>query len=235
MGARRRPNGRRMAARRPGKYAGMKLYKETLAAAPITIDNVGGAVGPNPFKFQAKFSDITNTVPPGATVGTRDSFRSLYSRYCIVGVKYRFIPLFTSSDSSTNPSARVVHAISRDPNGVSLTELDVVRQNDCKFTDTTKGFSVYIKNPEPILYSTAGSTAGTLPNQVTPGIANQVAASPSTKKWTWLPTRIDTANGGVHLSHVGLDMVITPSTLLANPTQVYNVFATIYVAFKEQD
>jgi len=233
MGGRRRPNGRKMGRRpRSNKYAGMKLYKETIQATPIVLD--AGAVG-NAFKFQAKFTDITNSVPPGATVGTRDSFRSLYSRYCIVGVKYRFIPLFTSSDSLTNPAARVVHAISRDPNGVSLTELDIVRQNDCKFTDTTKGFSVYVKNPEPILYSTAGSTAGTLPNQVIPAIGNQVSASPSTRKWTWLPTRIDTTNGGVHPSHVGLDMYITPNTALPNETTVYNVFSTIYVAFKEQD
>jgi len=209
----------------------MKLYKETTTADPIVIPNGAGGIS---LKLFSNFTNITNAVPPGASVGTRDSFKSLYSRYCIVGVKHRFIPLFTSSDSTTNPAARVVYAISRDPNGVPQTELDIVRQNDCKFTDTTKGFSVYIKNPEPILYSTAG-TASQLPNSVVPTIANQVSASPATRKWTWLPTRIDTANGGQHPDHVGMDIYLTPNTALPNPTQVYNVFTTIYVAFKEQD
>jgi len=231
MGARRRPNGRRMAARRPGKYSGMKLYKETCPALLVSLP-AGGAGAK--LKLTTNIQDITNSVPPGATVGTLDSFKSLYSRYCIVGVKYRFIPTFTSSDSTTNPAARVVYAISRDPNGVVVSELDVIRQNDCKFTDTTKGFSLYIKNPEPVLYSTAG-VSNQLPNLVTPGIANQVSASPSTKKWTWLPTRIDIDNGGIHPDHVGADMFITPNTLLANSTQVYTVFKTVYVAFKEQD
>jgi len=140
----------------------------------------------------------------------------------------------SSPHSTTNPAARVVYAISRDPNGVVTGELDIIRQNDCKFTDTTKGFSIYIKSPEPVLYSTAG-VSNLPPNQVAPSIANQVTASPSTKRWTWLPTRIDVANGGIHPDHVGADMMITPNTSLANSTQVYTVFKTIYVAFKEQD
>lgn len=209
----------------------MKLFKETIPA--LTVSLPAGAGGAK-LKLTTNLQDITNAVPPGATVGTLDSFKSLYSRYCIVGVKYRFIPTFTSSDSTTNPAARVVYAISRDPNGVVNSELDVIRQNDCKFTDTTKGFSLYIKNPEPVLYSTAGAAA-VLPNNVVPGIANQVSASPATSKWTWLPTRIDVANGGIHPDHVGADMYITPNTALAGSTQVYTVFKTIYVAFKEQD
>lgn len=228
---RRRPNGRRMARSRPGKYSGMKLYKETCAAVVLSLP---AGAGGQPIKLTSNIQDITNAVPPGASVGTLDSFKSLYSRYCIVGVKYRFIPTFTSSDSTTNPAARVVYAISRDPNGVLNTELDIVRQNDCKFTDTTKGFSLYIKNPEPVLYSTAGAS-DQLPNTVVPGIANQVSASPSTSKWTWLPTRIDVANGGIHPDHVGADMFITPNTALGAITQVYTVFKTLYVAFKEQD
>lgn len=209
----------------------MKLFKETVL--PIAVSLPAGTGGLS-LKLKANLQDITNAVPPGATVGTLDSFKSLYSRYAILGVKYRFIPLFTSSDSGTNPAARVVYAISRDPNGAPADELDVVRQNDCKFTDTTKGFSIYVKNPEPVLYSTAGAAA-VLPNQVTPGIANQVTASPSTGKWTWLPTRIDTANGGIHPDHVGVDLMITPNTSLGASTQVYNIYKTIYVAFKEQD
>lgn len=214
-----------------GKYSGMKLYKETSQAADIVIPSAGNV---SLLKLSANFMDVTNAIPPLATVGTRDSFRSLYSRYCIMGIKYRFIPMFTSSDSGTNPAARVAYAISRDPNGLVTSELDVLRQNDAKFTDTTKGFTIYIKNPEPVLYSTAG-LANQPTNFVVPSIANQVAASDSTSKWKWLPTRLNTQAGAVHPDHVGADMVITANTALANDTKVYTVYKTVYLAFKEQD
>jgi len=217
------------------KYGGIKYYKET--AKPIAI-NMPAAVGGVPAtlaqKLYANFSEISNDVPDGATVGTRDSFTSLYSRYAIVGVRFKFIPAATQSNQGFNPADRVSYAISRDPNGIVNDEMDVVRQNDSKFTNTTKGFSIYVKNPEPILYQTAGLSNVPATTGVPPVQTNQVAASISQRKWNWLPTRLG-LDRQVHPDHVGADMFIQSLNANGPAYQAYTMFKTIYFAFKEQD
>lgn len=230
---------RKPGVRRPmrNRYGGIKMYKETAAGIPINMPAGGGVGATLAVKLQANFADITNAVPDGAIVGTRDSFRSLYSRYCIVGVKYKFVPTFTSADASGNrPADRVVYAVNRDPNGVVNDELDVLRQNDAKFTNTNRGFTIYVKHPEPILYSSAG-TAGIQADAppIVPGALNQVAATQGNlRKWTWLPTRIN-PDLQQHPEHVGADIFITGINPAAGAYQAYTMFKTIYVAFKEQD
>lgn len=214
------------------KYSGIKYYKET--ASGVAINMAGGGANLN-IKLAASFLDITNNVPDGATVGTRDSYKSLYSRYAIVGVKFKFVPTFNSTQSGGRAADRVVYAISRDPNGVINDELDILRQDDAKFTNTTKGFSIYVRNPEPILYSSAG--VSNLPANappIIPGALNQVAASPSVRKWTWLPTRLDDVRQQ-HPQHVGADVFITSTNAGGDPYQAYTMFKTVYYAFKEQD
>lgn len=216
------------------KYAGIKYYKETSVGIPINMPAAAGGVPATlAVKLDCSYLSINNQVPDGAAVGTRDSFTSLFSRYAIVGVKYKFIPTATVAGQGGNPADRVVYAINRDPNGVVNDEMDVVRQNDSKFTNTTRGFSIYVKNPEPILYSTAGASNQIPANAPAPAQANQVAATPAVRKWTWLPTRLGQSQ--VHPPHVGADLFIQGINAAAAAYQAYTVFRTVYIAFKEQD
>lgn len=226
--------------RKPNSYNAMKWFKETKKGVDIEmpVNPVTGTVGNLRLKLAANFEDISDTAVLGG-IGTKAAMRVLFGRYCITGVKYTFIPKYVSSDSTGRASDRVVYAINRDPTSSIGDEETVLRQNDAKFTNTSRKFSVYVKHPEPVIFSTS-ATANRRPDQAPIPIAqNQVVASPSTKKWTWLPTRViedDPANPLQHPDHVGLDVHITcQNTAEVAPYVVYTMFKTVYFAFKEQD
>lgn len=123
MNRRGRRPGRRI-ARRSNKYSGVKLYKETKAGQDIKMPGGGANLR---VKLTANLLDISDTIPNGATVSTLRSYQSLYERYAIVGVKFRFIPNNTSSDSTTRSADRVVYAINRGTLGVVANESDIIR------------------------------------------------------------------------------------------------------------
>ena len=176
--------------RKPNSYNAMKWFKETKKGVDIEmpLNPVTGTVGNLRLKLAANFEDISDTAVLGG-IGTKAAMRVLFGRYCITGVKYTFIPKYVSSDSTGRASDRVVYAINRDPTSSIGDEETVLRQNDAKFTNTSRKFSVYVKHPEPVIFSTS-ATANRRPDQAPIPIAqNQVVASTSTKKWTWLPTR----------------------------------------------
>lgn len=246
---------RMMKGRRRGKagrYHGIKYIKETINKGLITMP-AGGA--PLVQKLVCNFADISQTAS-WATVSPFSALQALYGRYCITGVKWTFIPLSTQSVAGSKNVDRVVYAINRDPQDTVTGEQDIIRQDDCKFTNTARKFSVYVKHPEPMIASTANQSLnnkGLGPqqyNQPTGGTTNpnQVMASPSTPRWTWLPTRVygttPTESGPVSAitsdqfpDHVGLDLVITSQQVAPpeNDYAVYTVFQTLYIAFKEQD
>lgn len=230
---------RRRQIRKPNSYNAMKWFKETKKGVDITMPGAAAPVGPNlRIKLAANFEDISDTAVIGG-VGTKAAMRALFGRYCITGVKYVFIPRFTSSDTTGRASDRVVYAINRDPTSAIGDEESILRQNDAKFTNTSRKFSVYVKHPEPVVFSTS-ATANRRPDQApVPQNTNQVVASPSTRRWTWLPTRIieeDPANPLQHPDHVGLDVHITCNNpLVQDPYTVYTMYKTVYFAFKEQD
>ena len=178
---RRRP----MMKRRPNRYNAMKLFKETKAGVDV---NMPGGAQNLAIKLAANFEDISDAAVLGG-IGTKAAMRALFGRYCITGVKYTFIPKYTSTDSTGRAADRVVYAINRDPTSQVGNEETILRQNDCKFTNTSRKFTIYVKHPEPVLFSTSG-VSNRRPDQAPVPIAqNQVVASPSTKRWTWLPTR----------------------------------------------
>lgn len=226
--------------RKPNSYNAMKWFKESKKGVDIQmpLDPVTGRVGNLRIKLAANFEDISDTAVIGA-IGTKSAMRVLFGRYCITGVKFTFIPRFTSTDSTGRAADRVVYAINRDPTSAIGDEESVLRQNDAKFTNTSRKFTIYVKHPEPVVFSTS-ATANRRPDQApVPQNVNQVVASPSTKRWTWLPTRIieaDPENPLQHPDHVGADVHITcNNTALEVPYTVYTMYKTVYFAFKEQD
>lgn len=240
---RRRAAGRRM-PRRSNRYSGAKLYKETKAGQLITMPGAGGNLA---VKLTANLLDITDTIPNGATVSTLRSYQSLYERYAILGVKFRFIPTNTSSDSTTLRADRVVYAVNRGTLGVVGSEADIIRQDDCKFTNTNREFTIYVKNPKPVMLQQIAPANEDQADFVTPvggaGV-NANLQAPSKKGLTWLSTRMRIQAAGpsdptlvsAQPDHVGADLHITS----LNPDQegaypVYTMFKTVYFAFKEQD
>lgn len=237
--------GRKYQRRRGGRmnrpsnrYGGIKLYKETKQDEPFVINAVT-----NIQKFAASLIDIDNThIPPGATVTPFAAYRSLYGRYCIVGMKLKFIPRYTVAQQGGAAAYRVSYAVDKDPNFMPSDELDIIRQVDSKMTNTNRGFTVYVKHPVPVLYSTAGDQATLNPPQA-PGPGQVRQASLVNSKWNWLPTRVENQSGNPSIfesarlpEHVGVDVCITnPSwTQGQEDVTVYDVFKTVYYAFKHE-
>lgn len=226
--------------RKPNVYNGMKFFKESKAGVDIVMPlGPSGTVTNLRIKLSASLEDISDN-PAFAAVGTKSAMKALFGRYCITGVKYTFIPRYTSSDSTGRAADRVIYAINRDPTSVVGDEETILRQNDCKFTNTSRKFTIYVKHPEPLIYSTSAPDADRTPQQSpVPAVGNQVVASPSTRRWTWLPTRVRPDEAGQvpqAPAHVGADVHITTNNSNLNlPYTVYTMFKTVYFAFKEQD
>jgi len=225
--------------RKVNSYDSIKWFKETKKGVDITMPLVNGNVGNLRLKLAASIEDISD-VAAFQAVPTKSAFKALFGRYCITGVKFTFIPRYVSSDSTSRASDRVIYAINRDPTSVVGDEEQILRQNDAKFTNTSRKFTIYVKHPEPILFSTAADANRTPQQAPIPSNLNQVVASPATKRWTWLPTRVlpDAESGTVPQApdHVGADVHITcNNTSFTEPYVVYTMFKTVYFAFKEQD
>lgn len=227
------------------KYAGIRYIKETIKLRDLTQTN--SALGVSK-KFNCSFNDISN-VASFAGVPPRAALKALYARYAITGVKYTFIPKYDTSTAGGIKASAVLYAINRDPQATITGEADLYRQNDCKFTNTNRKFTVYVKNPTPAIAMTAQEVAqgagytDTQYDQPTGGAANdrnQVAVSFQGKKWTWLPTRVASTDQDwpQYPSHFGLDVHLAGNDTIPageDGIAMYSVYQTIYLALKEQD
>lgn len=221
-----------------------------------------GTAGRYVRKFVCDFSEISTNAAYGA-VSANTAIPALFARYCVTGVKWTFIPLNTQTTSGTRPADRVCYAINRDPQDVLTGENDIIRQDDCKFTNSTRKFSVYVKHPKPIIAVTANKIQGDdgappsgndATDYATPGSIqprnNQVAFSLGDNKWIWLPTRVQRVTASnvdvgapfdpgyvtqQYPDHVGLDFVATANSTVDASYNMYNVYQTLYLALKEQD
>ena len=235
--------GKRAGMKSKQRYHGIKYIKETNNIGAFTM------VAGQPYtalKYVCNFADISNSAS-WQGVSPLAALKAIYGRYCITGVKYTFIPLSTQSVAGQKNVDRVCFARNKDPQDTLTDETDIIRQDDCKFTNTARKFSVYIKHPTPVLSQTAIQTSihGLAPHQYpnpTGGAnnPNQVAVSYNAMKWTWLPTRVETGEqppfSKQYPDHVGLDVVITSQNGVPTADyDVYTVYQTLYLAFKEQD
>jgi hypothetical protein len=240
----RRRGGRRGGPLRRQVYHGMKFMKETILKTTIQIPQ---SAGPSVVarKFAANFNDISPNISY-LNVPAQTAIPALFGRYCITGVKWTFIPAYTQSSTSSAPTSRVCYAINRDPQDVLTSEADIIRQDDCKFTNSTRKFSVYVKNPKPAIAATAQqmTASGQGPQQYSaPSVGipdgNQVAFTVSDNKWIWLPTRVmklgDPPTSNQYPDHLGLDFVMTTNAATDRPVDAYYVYQTLYLALKEQD
>jgi len=220
--------------------------KETVLKATITIP-AGGAPGTITRKFACSFNDISNNISY-LNVPALTAIPALFGRYCITGVKWTFIPAYTQAGAGGQPTSRVCYAINRDPQDQLTGEADIIRQDDVKFTNSSRKFSVYVKHPKPIIAATSvqlATTSGLLPSQYPAeipggqGNANQVAWTTGDNKWIWLPTRVqkygDPVTSDQYPDHVGLDFVMTTNAAVDRAYDAYFVYQTLYLALKEQD
>lgn len=250
---RRKQMRRRKVARRgglrAGRYHGLKFLKETILKTQITLS---AAQAQYVRKFACSFMEISQN-PGYQGVSANTAIPALFGRYCITGVKWTFIPNFTQSTQGGTGAARVCYAMNRDPQDVLTGESDVIRQDDVKFTNTTRKFSVYVKHPKPALAATAnfvlpvanptGMSASQYQDPLAGGqVPNQVAWTTGNNKWIWLPTRTvrqTDLSGNIssdqYPDHLGLDVVITPPVAPTETVTYYNVYQTLYLALKEQD
>ena len=191
--------------RKMNRYGGIRYIKETVKLTDLTMPAGGGDFSG---KYTCDFGDISQ-LPSYLAVNPRTAIQALYARYCITGVKYTFIPQWTTSGVGSLKANTVLYAINRDPQDTTNGERDLIRQNDCKFTNTNRKFTVYIKHPTPALASTAvhlqqNPTAGYDSSQYpqpTGGAAtpNQVATSLQGRKWIWLPIVTGKQIGRAHV------------------------------------
>lgn len=242
----RRGGKRRGGLRKRPSYHGMKFMKETVLKTTITVPvSAGPSVVAQ--KLACSFNDISNNISY-LNVPAVNAIPALYGRYCITGVKWTFIPAYTQTQQGGLPTSRVCYAINRDPQDVLTGEADIIRQDDVKFTNSTRKFSVYVKHPKPILAATSvqlANSAGLGPQQYpaeiagAQGNANQVAWATGDNKWIWLPTRVmkygDPVRSDQYPDHVGLDFVMTTNAATDRVTDAYYVYQTLYLALKEQD
>lgn len=243
---RRRGGMKRRGGRKFSKYHGLRYMKETILKSQVVV-NAGATTFTR--KYACNFIDISNTANY-LGVSPQTAIPALFGRYCITGVKWTFIPLYTQTTQGGAGAARVCYAINRDPQDQLTGESDIVRQDDCKFTNTTRKFSVYVKHPKPSIAATAQqmNPNGLLPSQyAAPTVGNQrpnqVAFTTGDNKWIWLPTRTqqyDDPSGNPvsdqYPDHLGLDVVITsPIPIGEGGITYYNVYQTLYFALKEQD
>jgi len=242
--------GRRTKARF-NRFAGVKLYKETKPGQQIIVPvDAAGNQANLAIKLSANLLDITDTIPTGATVSTLRSYQSLYERYAILGVKFRFIPTNTSSDSTTRRADRVTYAVNRSTVGIVGSEDDIIRQDDCKFTNTNREFSIYVKYPKPVMLQEVGQANLIQNNFVGPTGGAGTSANlnvPTKRGLTWLSTRMRIQPAGpsdptlvsAQPDHLGADVHITTlnnsGTGEDEPYTVYTMFKTIYFAFTNQN
>lgn len=227
------------------KYAGIRYIKETTKLDDIVqTDSLLG----KSLKYNCSFANVSN-VASFAGVGPLGAIKALYARYAITGVKWTFIPKYDTSSVGGAKASAVLYAINRDPQDTITGETDLIRQNDCKFTNSNRKFTVYVRNPTPFIASTANNViqgTGTTdtqykePQGVGVPARNQVAVSYQGNKWTWLPTRVFSdgpLDAPQYPSHFGLDVHLAANETLDHEvgTAMYSVYMTLYIALKEQD
>lgn len=228
--------------RKTNKYGGIRYIKETIRLPDL--DQTDSALDKD-IKYKCNFADISNLGSYGG-VGPKGAIKALYARYCITGVKWTFIPKYDQASIGGARASTVLYAINRDPQDTTSGEEDLIRQNDCKFTNSSRKFSVYVKHPAPSIAVTSQQNpygVGYTSNQYAQplggaNLPNQVAVGINGNKWIWLPTRVPTLDEQKDQcpDHYGLDLSLAANSSLPHEgVPLYAVYQTMYLALKEQD
>lgn len=197
-----------------------RKFKTTVDGGAVSVP-AGGVLYT---QYSGVITDIDNTAGNNfAGIGMQNALRSLYEEYRIDAIKFTFVPLATQASQGGATAGQVAYAINRAPwSAVPTSMIDILRQNDCKVFNTTRGFSVTVRKPAWGEYSSLDGTVN-----ATPALKNAAA----TTNHKWCSTR-DYASGTYTQPYwYGMDLAING---LPGAVTLYRLYKTYYVTFRNQ-
>ena len=197
----------------------IRKFKTTVDGGAVSVP-AGGVLYT---QYYGVLTDIDNSAGNNyAGIGMQNALRSLYEEYRIDAVKFTFVPLSTQATQGSATAGQVAYAINRAPwSAVPTSMIDILRQNDCKVFNTTRGFSVTVRKPAwgDITSLDGVVTAGTLKN----GTAETKHAYCSTR---------DYMAGATQPFWYGMDLAING---LPGAVTLYRLYKTYYITFRNQN
>jgi len=219
----RRP-GRKMNPMRSLASQNIRKFKTTVDGGAISVPGTGVLYT----QLYGTITDIDNAAGNNYNgIGMQDALRSLYEEYRIDAVKFTFVPLSTQATQGSATAGQVAYAVNRAAwSAVPTSMIDILRQNDCKVFNTTRGFAVTVRKPhwggfDPLTQTVtvAGSpAAGTIKDFANVG------------KHAFCGTR-NYAAGTSQPYWYGMDLAING---LPGAVTLYRVYKTYYVTFRNQ-
>lgn len=188
----------------------------TTTGAGTYFNQLGGYIG-----------DIDNSAGNNyGGIGMQSALRSLYEEYRIDAIKFTFVPLATQSSQGGATAGQVAYAINRAPwSTLPTAMLDILRQNDCKVFNTTRGFSVTVRKP-------AWGQVSPLTSDLAPSPPTNLKNFTSTTSHAWCSTRDSSIANIPQPYWYGVDLAITGFT---GGITCYHVYRTYYITFRNQN
>ena len=174
-------------------------------------------------------TDIDNTAGNNfGGIGMQNALRSLYEEYRIDAIKFTFVPLATVSSQGGATAGQVAYAVNRAPWAAAPTSMiDILRQNDCKVFNTTRGFAVTVRKPA---WGDIASLDGTVALNLSAATGALKNAAAETKH-AYCSTR-DYMAGQTQPYWWGMDLAINGFTGGIN---CYRLYKTYYITFRNQN
>jgi len=226
---------RRVGRKTPGPRSAAlntRKFKTTIELPDIQTDNAGSYLN----TLSASIKSVDNT--PGNNyggIGMQTALRSLYEEYKFDAVKYVFVPNYTAVNAGVGlgSSGTVTYAVNKAPGSpLPSAFVDILRQNDCKLSLATKGFSVTVRKPQWGIVAPLGLTVELGATPTNPGVIRNAVG---TSTHQWCSTRdfsLPSSSTVSQPSWYGLDVAIEGAPINA---VVYRVYATYYMSFRNQN
>jgi len=200
----------------------IRKFKTTVDGGAITTS--GGGVLYT--QLAGVLTDIDNTAGNNyAGIGQQNALRSLYEEYRIDAIRFTFVPLTNVAQQGAATAGQVAYAVNRAPWSAAPTSMiDILRQNDCKVFNTTRGFAVTVRKPA---WGTISSLDGS--GTVAAAVSTLKNAAAETKH-TYCSTR-DYMAGQTQPLWYGMDLAINGFT---GGVTCYRLYKTYYITFRNQ-
>ena len=196
----------------------IRKFKTTVDNGQIVVPSTGVYLQ----QLYGNIMEIDNSAGNNfAGIGMQNALRSLYEEYRIDAIKFTFVPLSTQSTQGSATAGQVAYAINRAPwSGFPTSMIDILRQNDCKVFNSTRGFAVTVRKPA---WGAVESENGVVSGAAIKDIA-------ATTKHTWCSTRdYSLVSGGTSQPYwYGCDLCINGFPGSAIP---YHLYKTYYITF----
>jgi len=204
----------------------IRKFKTTIDGGAIAVPASGVLYS----QLTGSITEIDNTAGNNfAGIGMQNALRSLYEEYRVDAIKFTFVPLATQASMGGSTAGQVAYAVNRAAwSAVPTSMIDILRQNDCKVFNTTRGFAVTVRKPhwgslDPLSTVVTVASTGSPP----PASIKDAAA---VGKNSFISTR-DYTNGVTQPDWYGMDLAING---LPGAATLYRLYKTYYVTFRNQ-